>query len=212
MVTGAGVATVNRLPVLLLPSDYFANRVPDPVLQQIEHLSERDVSASDAFRPVSRFFDRISRPEQLLASLPEAFRILTDPAETGAATVSLPEDVQAEAFDWPAEFFEKRVWYVRRPLPEPELIKEVVSRLQKAKCPIVITGGGDDLFRSVARAEDVYRRVWDCGNRDSGWRRSALPSLPPRAGAKSDRSKSQRSPHEPRVPTLLDRKLFQSPT
>jgi 3D-(3,5/4)-trihydroxycyclohexane-1,2-dione acylhydrolase (decyclizing) len=142
MVTGAGVATVNRLPVLLLPSDYFANRVPDPVLQQIEHPSERDVSASDAFRPVSRFFDRISRPEQLLASLPEAFRILTDPAETGAATVSLPEDVQTEAFDWPAESFEKRVWYVRRPLPEPELIKEVVSRLQKAKCPIVITGGG----------------------------------------------------------------------
>src|SRR6267378_1878543 len=121
MVTGAGVATVNRLPVLLLPSDYFANRVPDPVLQQIEHPSERDVSASDAFRPVSRFFDRISRPEQLLASLPEAFRILTDPAETGAATVSLPEDVQAEAFDWPLEFFEKRVWHVRRPLPEPEL-------------------------------------------------------------------------------------------
>ena len=142
MVTGAGVATVNRLPVLLLPSDYFANRVPDPVLQQIEHPIERDVSASDAFRPVSRFFDRISRPEQLLASLPEAFRILTDPAETGAATVSLPEDVQAEAFDWPAEFFEKRVWHVRRPLPEPELINEVVSRLQKARCPILITGGG----------------------------------------------------------------------
>jgi len=108
MVTGAGVATVNRLPVLLLPSDYFANRVPDPVLQQIEHPNERDVSASDAFRPVSRFFDRISRPEQLLASLPEAFRILTDPAETGAATVSLPEDVQAEAFYWPLEFFLRR--------------------------------------------------------------------------------------------------------
>src|SRR5258707_8276090 len=142
MVTGAGVATVNRLPVLLLPSDYFANRVPDPVLQQIEHPNERDVSASDAFRPVSRFFDRISRPEQLLASLPEAFRTLTDPAETGAATVSLPEDVQAEAFDWPLEFFEKRVWHVRPQLPEPEMIKEVVSRLQKANCPIIISGGG----------------------------------------------------------------------
>src|SRR6266404_5239048 len=142
MVTGAAGATVNRLPALLLPSDYFADRVPDPVLQQMEHPIERDVSVNDAFRPVSRFFDRISRPEQLLASLPEAFRVLTDPAETGAATVSLPEDVQAEAFDWPAEFFEKRVWHVRRPLPEPELIKEVVSRLQKAKCPIIITGGG----------------------------------------------------------------------
>ena len=142
MVTGAGVATVNRLPVLLLPSDYFANRVPDPVLQQIEHPLERDVSANDCFRPVSRFFDRISRPEQLLASLPEAFRVLTDPAETGAVTLSLPEDVQAEAFHWPAEFFQKRVWHVRRPLPEPELVREVVRRLQGAKRPIIITGGG----------------------------------------------------------------------
>jgi len=142
MVTGAGVATVNRLPVLLLPSDYFANRVPDPVLQQIEHPIERDVSASDAFRPVSRFFDRISRPEQLLASLPEAFRILTDPAETGAVTISLPEDVQAEAFDWPAEFFEKRVWHVRRPIPEPELIQKAADLIGKAKRPIIISGGG----------------------------------------------------------------------
>ncbi len=142
MVTGAGVATVNRLPVLLLPSDYFANRVPDPVLQQIEHPNERDVSANDAFRPVSKFFDRISRPEQLLASLPEAFRVLTDPAETGAVTLSLPEDVQAEAFDWPNEFFAKRIWRVRRPLPEPELIREVVARLKQAKRPVIITGGG----------------------------------------------------------------------
>ena len=150
MVTGAGVATVNRLPVLLLPSDYFANRVPDPVLQQIEHPLERDVSANDAFRPVSRFFDRISRPEQLLASLPEAFRVLTDPAETGAVTISLPEDVQAEAFHWPTEFFQKRVWHVRRPLPEPELIREVVRRLQDAKRPILITGGGT-----------IYSEAWN---------------------------------------------------
>jgi len=128
MITGAATATVNRLPVLLLPSDYFANRIPDPVLQQIEHPSEHDVSASDAFRPVSKFFDRISRPEQLLASLPEAFRILTDPADTGAVTISLPEDVQTEAFDWPAEFFKKRVWHVRRPLPEPELIGAIVAQ------------------------------------------------------------------------------------
>src|SRR6202040_1547175 len=142
MITGAAGATVNRLPVLLLPSDYFANRVPDPVLQQLEHPLERDVSVSDAFRPVSKFFDRISRPEQLLASLPEAFRILTDPAETGAVTLSLPEDVQAEAFDWPMEFFGKRVWRVRRPLPEPELIREIVTRLQQAERPMIITGGG----------------------------------------------------------------------
>ena len=150
MVTGAGVATVNRLPVLLLPSDYFANRVPDPVLQQIEHPLERDVSANDCFRPVSRFFDRISRPEQLLASLPEAFRVLTDPAETGAVTLALPEDVQAEAFRWPVEFFEKRVWHVRRPLPEPELVREVVQRLKGARRPLLITGGGT-----------IYSEAWN---------------------------------------------------
>jgi 3D-(3,5/4)-trihydroxycyclohexane-1,2-dione acylhydrolase (decyclizing) len=142
MVTGAAGATVNRVPVLLLPSDYFANRVPDPVLQQVEHPLERDVSASDAFRPVSRFFDRISRPEQLIASLPEAFRVLTDPAETGAVTISLPEDVQAEAHNWPNEFFEKRIWHVRRPVPEPELVREVVNLLKAAKRPMIISGGG----------------------------------------------------------------------
>ena len=142
MVTGAAGATVNRIPVLLLPSDYFANRVPDPVLQQLEHPLERDVSASDAFRPVSRFFDRISRPEQLVASLPEAFRVLTDPAETGAVTITLPEDVQAEAHNWPIEFFEKRVWHVRRPVPEPELVREVVNLLKGAARPLIISGGG----------------------------------------------------------------------
>jgi 3D-(3,5/4)-trihydroxycyclohexane-1,2-dione acylhydrolase (decyclizing) len=142
MITGAAGATVNRLPVLLLPSDYFANRVPDPVLQQIEHPLERDVSVNDAFRPVSRFFDRISRPEQLLASLPEAFRVLTDPGETGAVTISLPEDVQAEAHDWPIEFFEKRIWHVRRPVPEPELLREVIKLLKAAKRPVIISGGG----------------------------------------------------------------------
>jgi len=142
MITGAAGATINRLPVLLLPSDYFANRVPDPVLQQLEHPLERDVSVNDAFRPVSRFFDRISRPEQLLASLPEAFRILTDPAETGAVTIALPEDVQAEAFDWPAEFFAEKVWHVRRPAPEPELVAELVRWLKGAERPLIISGGG----------------------------------------------------------------------
>lgn len=142
MITGAAGATINRIPVFLLPSDYFANRVPDPVLQQLEHPLERDVSVNDAFRPVSRFFDRISRPEQLLASLPEAFRILTDPAETGAVTVALPEDVQAEAFDWPTEFFEKRIWHVRRPVPEPELVAGFIKLLKAAKRPIIISGGG----------------------------------------------------------------------
>ncbi len=142
MITGAATATVNRLPVLLLPSDYFANRLVDPVLQQVEHPVEHDVSASDAFRPVSRYFDRISRPEQLISSLPEAFRVLTDPADTGAVTVSLPEDVQAEVYDWPARFFDKRVWRVRRPRPESEVTDEVVTLIRTAKRPLIVAGGG----------------------------------------------------------------------
>jgi 3D-(3,5/4)-trihydroxycyclohexane-1,2-dione acylhydrolase (decyclizing) len=142
MVTGAGGATVNRIPVLLLPSDYFANRAPDPVLQQVEHPTERDSSANDAFRPVSRFFDRISRPEQLIASLPAAFRVLTDPIETGAVTISLPEDVQAEAFDWPVRMFDRRVWRVRRPLPVASEVADAVSLISTAKAPLIVTGGG----------------------------------------------------------------------
>ncbi len=142
MITGAAGATVNRLPVLLLPSDYFANRIPDPVLQQLEHPLERDVSVSDSFRPVSRFFDRITRSEQLIASLPEAFRILTDPAETGAVTISLPEDVQTEAHDWPIEFFEKRVWRIRRPEPEPDLVQAAANLIMNARRPVIISGGG----------------------------------------------------------------------
>src|ERR687884_1980036 len=112
MIAGAAGATINRLPVLLLPSDYFANRIPDPVLQQLEHPRERDASVNDAFRPISAYFDRIARPEQILTSLPEALRVLTDPAETGAATLALPEDVQTEAIDVPAGFLDKRVWHV----------------------------------------------------------------------------------------------------
>jgi 3D-(3,5/4)-trihydroxycyclohexane-1,2-dione acylhydrolase (decyclizing) len=142
MVTGAAGATVNRIPVLLFPSDYFANRAPDPVLQQVEHPIERDASANDAFRPVSRFFDRISRPEQLIASLPEAFRVLTDPVDTGAVTISLPEDVQAEAYDWPERFFERRVWRVRRPLPEAADLVDAVRLITAAKAPVIVAGGG----------------------------------------------------------------------
>ncbi|HEV7603473.1 MAG TPA: 3D-(3,5/4)-trihydroxycyclohexane-1,2-dione acylhydrolase (decyclizing) [Candidatus Limnocylindrales bacterium] len=142
MVTGAAGATVNRIPVLLLPSDYFANRYPDPVLQQIEHPTERDVSANDAFRPVSRFFDRISRPEQLIGSLPEAFRVLTDPAETGAVTLALPEDVQSEAFDWPEGLFERRVWRIRRPPPETRALDDAVRLIASATAPLIVAGGG----------------------------------------------------------------------
>ena len=154
MLTGAAGATINRLPVLILASDYFANRLPDPVLQQLEHSRERDVSVNDAFRPVSVYFDRITRPEQLLTSLPEALRVLTDPAETGAATLALPEDVQAEAWDFPARLFEKRVWHVRRPLPEPELIEAASRAIRAARRPLIITGGGT----IYAGATDELRR------------------------------------------------------
>jgi len=152
--TGAAGATVNRLPVLLFPSDYFANRLPDPVLQQIEHPVEHDVSASDAFRPVSRYFDRISRPEQLLSSLPEAFRVLTDPAETGAVTISLPEDVQSEVYDWPERFFERRVWRIRRPRPDAEVVDEVAKLIRASKRPIIVAGGGA-IYSGAESALDV---------------------------------------------------------
>ncbi len=142
MVTGAALATINRLPVLLLPSDFFANRIPDPVLQGLEHPSEHDVSINDIFRPVSRFYTRISRPEQLLSALPEAMRVLTDPAETGAVTISLPEDVQAEAFDWPESVFSKRVWRVRRPPVEAELTEQAAQLLKNAERPFIVMGGG----------------------------------------------------------------------
>lgn len=142
MLTGAALATVNRLPVLLLPGDIFANRRPNPVLQQLEYPMSQDVSVNDAFRPVSRFWDRINRPEQLLASLPEAMRILTDPAETGAVTIALPQDVQTEAFDFPASFFRRRVWRVRRPLPVVEDLADAVALIAAAKQPLIVAGGG----------------------------------------------------------------------
>lgn len=142
MLTAAAGATVNRLPVLLLPADYFASRLPDPVLQQLEHPLEHDISVNDAFRPLSRFFARITRPEQLLDVLPAAMRVLTDPAETGAVTISLPQDVQAEAFDWPTSFFAERVWSIRRPAPDPEALIKAAQRLRQATRPLVIVGGG----------------------------------------------------------------------
>jgi 3D-(3,5/4)-trihydroxycyclohexane-1,2-dione acylhydrolase (decyclizing) len=158
MLTAAAGATINRLPVLLFPSDYFANRLPDPVLQQLEHGCERDVSVNDCFRPVSRFFTRITRPEQLLSALPEAMRVLTDPAETGAVTIALPEDVQIEAYDWPETFFEKRVWRVRRPAPEPELVSQAAALVERAERPLIVAGGGviyaeaSDELRAFAEA------------------------------------------------------------
>ncbi|RTH21299.1 3D-(3,5/4)-trihydroxycyclohexane-1,2-dione acylhydrolase (decyclizing) [Thermus scotoductus] len=142
MVTGAAAATINRLPVLLLPADYFANRFPDPVLQQLEHPLDFDASVNDTLRIVSRFFARITRPEQLLSALPQAMRVLSDPAETGAVTLALPEDVQTEAYDWPEAFFAPRVWRVRRPPPEPEALEGAVQRIRGAQKPLIVAGGG----------------------------------------------------------------------
>jgi len=142
MVTGAATATINRLPVLLFPSDYYATRHQGPVLQQLEHPISADVSVNDCFRPVSRFFDRISRPEQLLTALPEAMRVLTDPVETGAVTLALPQDVQAHAYDYPANLFEKRVWRIERRPPDRQRIREAVGILLESKRPLIVAGGG----------------------------------------------------------------------
>lgn len=142
MVTGAALATTNRVPVLLLPSDQFATRYPDPVLQQLEDPRSLDVTVNDAFRCVSRFFDRINRPEQLMPSLMNAMRVLTDPAETGAVVLAMPQDVQAEAFDWPVEMFEKRVWHVRRPAVSETEMARAAAIIKSAKRPLIVSGGG----------------------------------------------------------------------
>ncbi|MFO1019466.1 MAG: 3D-(3,5/4)-trihydroxycyclohexane-1,2-dione acylhydrolase (decyclizing) [Planctomycetales bacterium] len=142
MITGAATATTNHLPVLLFPSDYYVTRHQGPVLQQLEHPVSADLSVNDCFRPVSRFFDRISRPEQLLTALPEAMRVLLDPVETGAVTIALPQDLQAHAYDYPAHFFNERMWRVERRLPDPQRIRETVSLLLEAKRPAIIAGGG----------------------------------------------------------------------
>ncbi len=154
MITGAALATINRLPVLLLPSDTFATRVADPVLQQLEHPVERDMSVNDSFRPVSRFFDRVMRPEQLMSAMLGAVRVLTDPADTGAVTVAMPEDVQAEAFDWPVKFFDKRVWHVTRPVPDADSLQRAIVLLRSAKAPLIVAGGGV----IYSEATEVLRR------------------------------------------------------
>ncbi len=142
MVTGAALATINRLPVLLLPGDIFARRNVAPVLQQLESPASQDISVNDCFRPVSRYWDRINRPEQLLTALPEALRVLTSPAESGAVTLALPQDVQAEAFDWPAGFFAKRVWRVPRPRPDVTAVARAARAIARAERPLIVAGGG----------------------------------------------------------------------
>ena len=142
LVTAAALAHVNRLPILLLPGDIFADRRPDPVLQQVEDFEDGTVSANDCFRPVSRYFDRITRPEQLLNALPKAMSILTDPAMAGPVTLAFCQDVQAEAYNYPVSFFEIVHWNVRRIQPDRREIEGLANSLKKSKKPVVIAGGG----------------------------------------------------------------------
>lgn len=142
MVTGAAAATINRVPVLLLPGDIFARRNVAPVLQQLESPYTQDISVNDCFRPISRYWDRIQRPEQILTALPEALRVLTSPADTGAVTLALPQDVQAEAFDYPEEFFQRRTWLIPRARPDAALLKRAIGWIQTARQPLIIAGGG----------------------------------------------------------------------
>jgi 3D-(3,5/4)-trihydroxycyclohexane-1,2-dione acylhydrolase (decyclizing) len=169
MITGAATATVNRLPVLLLPGDIFANRRPAPVLQQLEYPGSHDVSVNDCFCPVSRYWDRINRPEQLLTALPEAMRVLADPAETGAVTLALPEDVQAEAWDFPVAFFEQRVIEQYRTPPAEAALARAVETLRQARRPLVVAGGGvhysaaEEALRELAEAAGLPVAVTQAG-------------------------------------------------
>jgi 3D-(3,5/4)-trihydroxycyclohexane-1,2-dione acylhydrolase (decyclizing) len=160
MVTGAAGATINRLPVLLLPGDIFANRVPAPVLQQLESSHTQDVSVNDCFRPVSRYWDRIYRPEQLVTTLPEAMRVLTSPAETGAVTLALPQDTQTEAFNYPASLFEERIWVVPRQRGDRQAIKRAAGAVHASRRPMIIAGGGvlySDATESLRQFAEVTR-------------------------------------------------------
>lgn len=142
MITGAALATINRLPVLLLPGDIFASREPNPVLQQLESNGTQDISVNDCFKPVSKYWDRINRPEQLIYSLPEVMRVLTSQAEMGAVTLSMPQDVQTHAYDYPEDLFKKRVWKIGRPRPDSDILKTAADWIKKSKKPVIVAGGG----------------------------------------------------------------------
>ena len=159
LVTGAALATVNRLPVFLLPGDTYATRHQGPVLQQLQHPVDADLTVNDVFRPVSRFFDRITRPEQLLTALPAAVRTLVDPVETGAVVLSLPQDVQSHAYDFPGGFFDERDWVIRRPAPDDDEIEAVAALVAAAKKPFIIAGGGVIYSGATAELEQLAATV-----------------------------------------------------
>lgn len=158
LVTAAALAHVNRLPVLLLPGDVFANRAPDPVLQQVENFSDGTISANDCLKPVSRYFDRITRPEQLLSALPRAFATMSDAAQCGPVTLAFCQDVQAQAYDWSEEFFEPKTWVTRRPRPDVSEIEAAIEAIKSAKKPLIIAGGGVHYSGAV----DVLRDFVEC--------------------------------------------------
>ena len=142
VVTAAGVAYANRLPLLIIPGDVFANRAPDPVLQQLEDFNDGTVTANDCFRPVTRYFDRIMRPEQIMTALPRAFRVMTDPADCGPVCLAFCQDVQAEAYDYPLAFFTPKVWKIRRPEPDGDELAVAIAAIKAAKAPVIVAGGG----------------------------------------------------------------------
>ena len=174
MITGAAGATINRVPVLLLPGDIFAGRGPAPILQQLESSQSQDVSVNDCFKPVSRYWDRINRPEQIITALPEAMRVLTSSAETGAVTLALPQDVQAEAYDYPAALFEPRVWTVTRPRADRERVQEAARLIRASTRPLVVAGGGV----IYSEATDALRRFVDATGIAVGETQAGKGSLP----------------------------------
>jgi 3D-(3,5/4)-trihydroxycyclohexane-1,2-dione acylhydrolase (decyclizing) len=175
LLTGAALATTNRLPALLLPSDTFATRVADPVLQQLELPHDIGLTVNDAFRPLSRFFDRVQRPEQLYSIALAAMRVLTDPAETGAVTIALPEDVQAETIDVPVEFLAEREWHISRPVPQPGQLARAAAAVRAARNPIIIAGGGviysgaEDVLRELAEATGIGVGMSQAGVGSLNW-------------------------------------------
>ena len=175
MLTGAALATANRIPALLLPSDTFATRVADPVLQQLEMPHDLGIQVTDAFRPLSRFFDRVERPEQLFSIALAAMRVLTDPAETGAVTIALPEDVQAETIEVPAAFLAPREWHLRRPLPEQGPLARAVNQIRNARQPMIIAGGGvlysgaEDALRTLVEATGIPVGTTQAGGGSLAW-------------------------------------------
>lgn len=159
MITAAAAATINRIPVLLIPGDIFATRQVAPVLQQLESNGSQDISVNDCFKPVSKYWDRINRPEQLITALPEVMRVLTSPAETGTVTLCIPQDVQAEAFDFPLEMFEKRVWYIGRTMPDRNLLEKAIAVIKNSKRPLIVAGGGAIYSGATAILKKLVNRT-----------------------------------------------------